>query len=137
VEADVYAEKVIHALLMQDAGVTALAGQRCYPGELPQGCAHPALTYEHVVSTELPTYAAPGDGALMRARIQVTCIADTYPAVKRLLAAVVAACNKARGLIADVQVISVVRDVVGPDDKGDDRGVRLQPVDFIVIYQEP
>ena len=131
------AEKVVRALLMQASAVTALVADRCYPGELPQGCVLPALVVEHVSTVQLGTLDAASAYGLMQARIQVTGLASTYPALKTLLDAASTACNYQRGLIASVRVASVVRQLIGPDLRDDDRSVFHQSVDFVVTYQEP
>lgn len=131
------AEKAIHALLMQAGTVTALVVDRCYPGQLPQGCLLPALVVEHISTVDRPTLDAAAAFGLVQSRIQVTALASSYPQQKSLADAVVAACRYQRGVIAGVRVISVVRELVGPDLRDDDRSVFYQSVDFLVTFQEP
>jgi len=131
------AEKAIRSLLMGAGAVTALASDRCYPGQLPQGCALPALVVEHISTVPRPTLDAQAGFGLMQARIQVTGLAATYVQQKTLLDAVITACNYQRGVIAGVRVASIVRELIGPDLRDDDRSVFYQSVDFVVTYQEP
>lgn len=131
------AEKAIRALLMQASAVTTLVGDRCYPGQLPQGCALPALVVEHVSTVDLPTLNAQAGFGLVQTRVQVTVLAATYPQQKSLADAVITACRYQRGVIAGVRVANVVRELVGPDLRDDDRSVFYQSVDFLVTFQEP
>lgn len=131
------AEKAIRALLMQASAVTTLVSDRCYPGQLPQGCALPALVVEHISTVDKPTLDAASAFGLVQSRIQVTALASSYPQQKSLADAVITACRYQRGVIAGVRVISVVRELVGPDLRDDDRSVFYQSVDFLVTFQEP
>lgn len=132
------AEKAIHALLAQAAGLTALVPvERIYPHPLLQGEQLPALVVEHVSTVPLLTLDATAGFGLMQSRIQVTALAGDYPALKDVLEQVRIACNYQRGVIAGTRVNSVVRDVVGPDLTDDDRSVFHQSIDFIVTFQEP
>lgn len=132
-----YAEKALRALLMQASAVTAIVGDRAYPVTLPQGCAWPALVLTNISTVPLQTLDAAAAYGLMRGRVQVTAMAATYSELKTLVAAVVAACNYQRGVIASVRVTSVVREFIGPDLRDDDRSVCTQSVDFVVTFQEP
>ncbi len=131
-----HAEQVIRALLLQAGAVTALVSDRCYPGQLPQGCPLPALVIEHISTVDLPTLDAAAAYGLTRSRIQVTVLASTYPAQKALAAAAVAACKYQRGLIAGIRVITVTRELLGPDQRDDDRSVFHQSIDFLITFQE-
>ncbi len=131
------AEKAIRALLMQASAVTSLVGERCYPGQLPQGCALPALVVQHVSTVDRPTLDAAAPFGLVQSRIQVTVLASTYPIQKSLADAVITACRYQRGVISGVRVNSVVRELVGPDLRDDERSVFYQSVDFLVTFQEP
>ena len=131
-----HAEKAIHALLMQASVVTSLVGARCYPGQLPQGCPLPALVVEHISTVQASTLDANAEFNLARTRVQVTALASDYPTQKALVHAVAGACTFQRGLIAGVTVISVMRDLIGPDLRDDDRSVFFQAVDFVVTFQD-
>jgi hypothetical protein len=131
------AEKVITALLNGSAAVVALLADRVYPSQVPQGKPLPAAVVDHISSNELTTIDANAAYGLVRSRIQVTVLANSYPAQKALLEEVRLACNYQRGVIAGVRVVSVIRDTVGPDMRDDDRGVFYQSVDFQVTHQEP
>lgn len=132
-----YAEKALAALLKAHAPLTALVGDRIYPQDLPQGCALPALVVELVSDVPQATMDPTAGFNLNRARMQVTVLANSYPEQKDTLAAVVAACNFQRGVLAGVRVNSVQRAVTGPDMRDADRTqpVFHQSVDFLVTYQ--
>lgn len=133
-------EKVITALLNGAVGVTALVGSgaaaRIYPGIAPQGVGLPLLSVEHVSGGELPTLDAAANYGLAQARVQVTAVAGTYPEVKALLEQVRLACRYQRGAIAGVSVVSVLPDVVGPDQRDDALGLLTQSRDFLVTFKE-
>lgn len=130
-----YAEKALTALLSANAPLITLVGDRIYPHALPQGCALPALVVELVTDVPQLTIDPTAGFNLNRARMQVTVLASSYPDQKNVLAAVVAACNYQRGVLASVRVNSIVRAVTGPDMTDDDRTVFHQSVDFFVTYQ--
>ncbi len=130
-----HAEKVIRALLMQDAAVTALVGDRCYPVELPEGCLLPALVLDHISTSDVGTISA-GSYGLCQSRIEAKVLASSYVQQKNLTAAVLVACRYQRGVIAGVRVASVIRALTGPDLRDTDRGVFYQSTDFHVTFQE-
>lgn len=135
------AEKAITALLTQASGLTALLGQGMASvyggGQLPQNTPLPAVVVEHVSSVELTTIDANAAFGLMQSRVQITVIAKTYPAQKTVLEQVRVACNYQRGVIAGVRVVSVIRTLVGPDQRDDDMQIYTQSIDFQVTFQEP
>ena len=69
-------------------------------------------------------------------RVQVTAVGKPYPDIKALLDLVRRACNFQRGQIGGIDVVSVVRDTVGPD-LGDTAGNTIKSIDFKVTYHEP
>jgi hypothetical protein len=131
------AEKAIRALLLAAPGVVTLVADRVYPGQAPQGVAFPVLVVSHVSTVETPTIDAAAEFGLVLSRIQVAVLAKDYPAQKALLEEVRKACNHYRGTVAGVRVVSVMRDLVGPDQRDDDMQVYLQTVDFRVTHFEP
>lgn len=134
------AEKVIFALLSADAGVQALVGAginlRLYPARIPQNPTWPALVYETTGADEVTPMDAQAGYQIVRTRVQVTALARNYSDVKALLEAVRKACLYKSGLIATVQVLSVLRDHVGPDQFDADVSLYMQSVDFIVTHYE-
>jgi len=73
-------EKALVTLLLSNAGVTALVGDRVSPSTRPQGSALPAITYQLI--TGAPLYADDGDAGLREDRIQLDCWAATYTGAK-------------------------------------------------------
>lgn len=135
------AAKFIRALLVADAGVTALVPpERIYPVRLPQTVqtsAQPALVIARVSSVQVPVLSATSVPRLSRDRVQVTAIGADYVQLTALCQALDAACTFARGLVAGVQVITTERALVGPDLFDDERGVYTRGTDFLVLYEEP
>ena len=130
------AENVIYTLLKTDAGLAALVSTRIYPSRLPQNTVMPAIAYELISGMESPVIDAQAGQALMASRVQVTAMAKNYKEVKDTLEAVRLACLYKSGLIANVRVLSVLRDSVGPDLRDDDLALYLQSIDFMVRYYE-
>ncbi|RYF64040.1 MAG: DUF3168 domain-containing protein [Comamonadaceae bacterium] len=131
------AEKVIVALLKANAGLTALVPvASIYPETVPQGAALPALAYTQVSGVELPNISGRGATTTVNSRIQVSVVTKSYPAKKTILAAVRAACNNRRGLIAGVPVLNVRRELVGPDLDNAELALFSQSVDFRVTFLE-
>lgn len=139
------AEKVIYSLLASDVGVTALVGASIHAQQMQQGAALPAIVYSHIDSQELDPISAAAfeeSQVLTRARIQVNALAaDTatrsaYDLVKDILENARLACSFKSGVIAGVQVVSVLRDSSGPDLRDDDLGVVTQSADFIVTFYQ-
>lgn len=130
------AEKVIYALLKADPALAALVGDRIYPGFVPMGKPLPALAYNQVSRVESSKLGLRGGTVVVRSRIEVTAQAKTYPSKKAVLDAVRAACKNRQGLIAGVEVDSVLVDTTGPDLRDDDAGIEMQSQDFRVTFHE-
>jgi hypothetical protein len=81
-------EEAFRALLLADAGVTAITAAINW-GEHPQGAAWPGVVLHRISGAGAHTLDGP-DG-LLRARVQVDCIALTYAQAVALSRAVVAA----------------------------------------------
>lgn len=79
-------EEWLVAHLKADAGVSALVSSRIYPLLLPEGAALPAISYQTV--GDVLHYSHSGNSKLRRARVQITCHADTYAGAKSLAGAV-------------------------------------------------
>lgn len=132
------AVKAIRALLVASAPVTALCpAARIMAGTVPQNLALPALSITEVSLVPISRIDAQADHNLVVSRVQVTVMAESYPAVKPLLDAARKACNYERGTIAGVGIVSIVRESVGPDFSNDGATVHFQSLDFKVTYLEP
>lgn len=130
-------EKIMRALLLADAGVTALVGTDIYPSVIPEGKEpSKALVVEVLQNRPLPTIDGINQtAALYEATVSVACVAKTYASVKLLTAAVRAAAHLKRGSVAGHWVISSVLESEGPDEYGLEQGVFLQAVDYTITYQ--
>ena len=130
------AESVVFSLLSGAAGVAALVGARIYPGRVPQNSAMPVISYELVSSIEILPVNAMAGGVLMRSRVGVTVLAKTYAEVKAVHEAARQALLFQRGNIGSVHVVSITRDLVGPDERDDELGLYMQGVDYLLIHDE-
>lgn len=130
------ADAVINALLTGAAAVTAIAGTRIYPAVAPEGTVAPFIAYELVSNVRLPRIDAQASAHLARARVQLNLVAVDYATVKALRAAVVAACQFQRGMLAGASVVSVLPEGDGPITFSDDLGLFHQPIDFSVTLFE-
>ena len=134
------AETVINYLIRNDSGVQALLGgatsPRIYPSRLPQNTVMPAVAYQYISGTEETPIDAQAGYQLVKGRVQVTAMGKNYSDVKNVLEAVRKACIYKSGVINGVTVISVLRDLVGPDDRDDDLALYIQSMDFIVTHYE-
>jgi hypothetical protein len=93
-------EQAIIARLLATAGVTAIAGDRVFPGSRPQASALPAVVFN--VVSGAPVYTDDGEAGLAENRIQLDCWASTYTAAKQLAAAVKASLSAFVGDAAGV-----------------------------------
>lgn len=130
------AEKVIRSLLVATPALNAVVESRIYPAPAPQATALPCVTYAHVSTVVLPTISASGAYSLVQSRIDVTAITKTYAQQKALIEAIRIALDYQRGVIAGVEVISVIRGSIGPDARDDDLQLYSQSIDFLVTLRE-
>lgn len=128
---------VMRALLLAHAPVTALVGTRVIAGTVPGGTTLPAIGLSEISRYDADTVARNGATTLVTARVQVTVYAAAYPAMKAVLNAAKLGSGVFTGLIAGVQVRSVLRDGVGPEIPDDEPGICEQSRDFMVAYLEP
>jgi Protein of unknown function (DUF3168) len=129
-------EAVMFALLNASSAITALVGARISESRMVENDPYPALVLDLVSGNLIhPINAAQGPH-LVQARVQVTALGKTVGDVKTLLEQVRLACEFQRGAIAGVTVVSIVRDLIGPDAKNDELGVYYQPHDYMVTFYE-
>lgn len=79
-------EEALISLLKDTAGVTAIAGTRGYPLQIPQDAALPAYAYQRISGPREATQEGASGFAL--ARIQIGCQAETYAEAKALKEAI-------------------------------------------------
>jgi hypothetical protein len=129
---------VMRALLLAHAPVTALVGDRVIAGTVPMAEIAPAaIGLAEVGRNEVGTVSRGGPAALVTARVQVTVYATEYPLMKAALNAARLGPGVFTGMIAGLDVRSVLRDSVGPDLSDEEPGVSEQSRDFMVTYLEP
>lgn len=88
-------EEEFRALLLADAGVSALCGGRVNFGEQPGGTGFPAIIL-HTISNVTDMHMN-GAGGLEQGRVQVDCFGLDYGSTKLLARAVIAALHFYRG----------------------------------------
>lgn len=129
--------KVIRALLVASAPVTALVpAEWIMAGTVPETAPLPAIGITEVSVVPVSAIDAQAEYSLVTSRVQVTIMTTDYPSTKPILDTVRKACNFERGVIAGVDVASVVRDTVGPDFSNDAATIHFKTVDFKVTYHE-
>lgn len=96
-------EEKLVALLLANAGVTALVGSRVYWSRRPQGVSLPAIILHRVSGTR--NYTMQGSSGFVQSRVQVDCWAQSYAAAKQAARAVIAAVSGLRN--ADFQGVFV------------------------------
>src|SRR5690625_1103944 len=79
-------EEAVIRHLLADAALAAIAGDRVFPGRLPQGIALPGVVLQTINS--MPHYADEGEIRYVESRVQLDCWASTYGASKQLARAV-------------------------------------------------
>jgi Protein of unknown function (DUF3168) len=129
--------KVIRALLVANAGVTALIpATKIVAGIVPEKTVPPAIGITEVSANPIGAIDAQASYSLVTSRVQVTAMTKDYPSAKALVDAVRKACNFASGAIAGISVASVTRSTIGPDMWDSATGIYFQSVDFMVTYHE-
>ena len=127
---------VMRALLLAHVPLTNLVGSRISAGTVPLASI-PAVSVREVSRVERTTLANDSALAMVTARIQVTVYAADYTQQKALLLAAKLGAGVHAGVIAGVTVLSVTRDMVGPDMSDEDGVIFEQSRDFKVSYLEP
>jgi hypothetical protein len=128
--------KVIRALLLGAETVTARVADRIAAGDVDADRGLPAIGLAEVSMVPIGAFDAQAEYSIVISRVQVTVVGKTYPDVIALIDLARRACNFERGQIAAVDVISVLRDTVGPDME-DVAGNSIKTIDFKVTYHEP
>lgn len=127
--------KALRYLLRTNGALTAVvAADNIVPGVLPQGTALPAIGLTKV-SAVRPQNVRAGNG-LVRARIQATVMASTYPALEQIMPLLRAAASRSRGNVNGVNVDSIVVDAEGPDFNDERAAIYMRTQDFLVNVTE-
>lgn len=128
--------KVIRTLLLGAEAVTTRVADRVAAGDVDADRGLPAIGLAEVSMVPIGAFDAQAEYSIVTSRVQVTVVGKTYPDVIALIDLARRACNFERGQIAGVDVISVLRDTVGPDME-DVAGNSIKTIDFKVTYHEP
>jgi hypothetical protein len=128
--------KVIRALLLGADAVTARVADRVAAGDVAVDEGLPAIGLTEVVAVPIGAFDAQAEFSIVTSRVQVTVVGKAYPDVVSIINLARRACNFERGQIAGVDVISVLRDTIGPDME-DVAGNSIKTIDFKVTYHEP
>jgi hypothetical protein len=135
---------VIRYLLAHDQGVlAAVAEDHIFAGDAPINLQMPALSVKEISGVPMLTIGMTDPRFMQSERVQITALVKGtegapagagYPAVKQLLALVMAACRNARGAINGVLVDSILPDLEGPDLSDETTALYTQSRDFIVKF---
>jgi hypothetical protein len=128
-------EQAIIAKLLATSGVTALIGERVYPGVRPQASAVPAVVLNLI--SAIPSYSDDGEDGIQEDRLQIDCWGETYASIKALAHAVRAALSGFRGTVEGVDIRYIVldreQDLQESGTNASDYPVRVS-MDFLVTY---
>lgn len=132
-------EAAIVTLLTGDtAGVNALIAGRIAAAAMPQGLARPNVVYQRIGTRR--RYSNDGPTGLARARLQVSCYADTPKAAKQLAAAVREVLDGYSGTVGGCTIQALFlddeRDAPQPPATGRDLGVFGVQFDALIHYDE-
>jgi len=124
-------EEALRAMILADAGVSAIVGQRVYWGDRPQGEPVPAIVMLGISQVAGHHMQGP-DGVTMR-RVQCDCYAETYLGSKMLERALKAAIDGKRSGILQGIFLANARDLREAGTNDADRFYRAS-VDFMVHH---
>lgn len=137
-------EEAIVRKMLATPAITALIGSganaRLYPLVTPQTAALPAIAYQKISSPKEQSHS--GSSHLARSRVQFTCEAVDYAAVKALAAAVKNCWNSYSGVISLSTVDSLRIDGCAIDndvDSASERQASVTPVvriDVLIWHYE-
>lgn len=125
---------IMRALLLAHQPVVDLVGENVVAGDIDYDQV-PAIGLSEIGRREADTVAR--TSRMVTARVQVTVHARDYGVQKDLLQAARLGPGVFTGVVAGVEVRSVLRDTVGPDLSDPTAGLFQQSRDFIVTYLEP
>ena len=122
-------ESVLRAILVADPAVAEIIGARAYQGRLPREPTFPAVVYQMI--------SRPQDSltGIVQARVQYTCLAESWKAAADLADAVRCALHGYRGVQNGAR-IEYIQYAGQHDDYDETTGIHWIPVDVIVTYLE-
>jgi hypothetical protein len=99
-------EEALVTRMLATSTITALIGSgttaRLFPLVIPQTATLPAIAYQKISSPKEQAHT--GSSHLCRSRLQITCEADNYAAVKALATAVKDCWNSFRGTVSGLRI---------------------------------
>ena len=122
-------ESILRAILVADPVVSGMVGTRAYQGQLPREPTFLAIVYQMI--------SRPQDGltGIVQARMQYTCMAESWREAADLADAVRCALHGYRG-VQDGARIEYIQYAGQHDDYDETTGIHWIPVDVIVTYLE-
>ena len=128
--------ELIIAAMLNQAGITALVGNRRALGQLPQNSLFPAIVYQVIDGQPQPSLNYPVDDLAM-ARIQINPLAVTLAEVKNIHAAVRTAIDFTHHqTFAGKTVMSCRFYSLGPIDRDEEMGIWTQSADYMLRWYE-
>jgi len=126
-------EEGLYTFLTGTTAIFALVGTRIYPLLIPLDATLPAVAYQRISG---PFEAAhDGPTGLVRARMQIMCVGETYAAARGVTMAIVTAMLGYRGEMGDYTV-SVPKIENVTDDRADMLSACVSRLDAIIWYRE-
>lgn len=126
-------EEGLYSHLVNDSGVAALVSTRVYPLLVPQDTTLPAIAYQRISGPRDHTHS--GASGLALARMQVSCLGNSYGQAKQVSEAVRAALDGLRGSLGAVSA-----DAVFLDNERDEWSTAFEEAvvqqDYLIWYQE-
>lgn len=120
-------DEVVRAILIANAGVSAIVGTRIFPVSLPLDCVLPALAFFKASNNYKQIAGVP--------RFQISCFAEDYLQCQTLKQAVETALDGYSGTSSGIDIIRIIP-VSAPDLYEPEPGVYHIPYDFKIIYRK-
>ena len=122
-------ESILRSILVADPAVAEIIGTRAYQMHLPREPTFPAVVYQMI--------SRPQDSltGIVQARVQYTCLAESWKAAADLADAVRCALHGYRGVQNGAR-IEYIQYAGQHDDYDETTGIHWIPVDVIVTYLE-
>jgi hypothetical protein len=112
-------------------GLASLIGTRCYPLNVPQDVALPAVTYQ---TSSVPQFSHSGYTNLTETRVQFTVLAEDYATLKELYATLLALFNAVRFATTGGPTVQLARIDNGLDDFDTTDFEPLNRLDVLLIH---
>ena len=128
---------VVRYLLVNDATLlSAVPAVRIKTSVLPLGTPLPAIMIEHISTTERLTVDMSTPARFATSRVQVTALAKTYTQCASIVELIRKALPHTRGLVAGVQLDSILPEGANPDFYDVESETHAQSRDFFVAFHQ-